>query len=121
MKKTFSKIAITLGAVAALSIPALALAHGGGGEGGPGRWGRMTPEERAERRTEMLQKYDTDKDGQLSDAERDAARKDMITQRFKMLDANHDGVLSFDEFAAGHQGRHFGGGRHHGPEGEGGK
>ena len=95
MKKMLQGTVIALTAAAAIGVPALALAHGG-------RWGQLTPEERQERKAELLAKYDTDKDGHLSDAERDAARKDFLTQRFQELDTNKDGVISMAEFMAGH-------------------
>ncbi|CAM3928194.1 EF-hand domain-containing protein [Paracidovorax anthurii] len=42
---------------------------------------------------------DTDKDSKLS--QKEAARLPAISQNFKKLDTNHDGVLSREEFEAG--------------------
>jgi Ca2+-binding EF-hand superfamily protein len=59
------------------------------------------------RRAEMLQKFDANHDGTIDDAERDTARKTFMAERFKALDTNGDGQLSFDEFVAG-AGQHRG-------------
>lgn len=47
----------------------------------------------------MMEKIDTDGDGQVSKAEFMA----MHTERFEKMDANSDGVLSKDEMKAGHE------------------
>ncbi len=57
------------------------------------------------RKQEMLAKYDTNKDGKLDAAEKQAMRDDLIAQRFAKLDTNGDGKLSLDEFKAGMQKR----------------
>ncbi len=67
---------------------------------------------RAAEKAAMLQKYDTNKDGKLDDTERAAMRSDRLTERFKTLDTNGDGVISLDEFKAGKpMGGHFRHGR----------
>jgi hypothetical protein len=58
------------------------------------------------KRKEMLEKFDTNKDGKLDDAERTAMRDQLTTERFKKLDTNNDGVLSLAEFKAAKQGKH---------------
>jgi hypothetical protein len=60
-----------------------------------------TKPDHAARKAEMLQKFDTNKDGKLDDKEREAARDAMITERFKKLDTDGNGVLSLSEFKAG--------------------
>ena len=106
MKKVLALAAFGLLGVTAV----VAYAHGG-------------PEDRTERRQafheKMLEKFDTNKDGTLSEEERTAAHAQMAQQRFQTLDTNKDGVLSFDEFKAG-AGMHRGGfGRHHRGDGGG--
>lgn len=107
MKKILAATAFALLGVTAV----VAYAHGG-------------PEERAERRQafheKMLEKFDTNKDGTLSEEERAAAHAQMAQQRFQTLDTNKDGVLSFDEFKAG-AGMHRGFGHRHGGGGRGGE
>ena len=49
----------------------------------------------------MIETYDTNKDGKLDDAEKDARRASRIATRFDRLDSNDDGVISRDEFVAG--------------------
>ena len=72
---------------------------------------------RAAMKQKMLQKYDLDKDGTLDAAERKLMKEDRLETRFKKLDANGDGMVSFEEFKAGSKlarhGRH-GHHRHHG-------
>lgn len=57
----------------------------------------------------MLQKYDTNRDGTLSDAERTAMYDGLMLERFKQLDTDGNGVLSLAEFK---QGKHKMGKRH---------
>ena len=52
------------------------------------------------RRQEVLARFDTNKDGKLDDAERQAMHDQRVTERFKQLDANNDGVVTFAEFKA---------------------
>src|SRR3569623_832006 len=69
-------------------------------------------------RAEILQKYDTNKDGKLDDAEKAAMRDARATEAFSKLDTNKDGQLSLDEFKAGRakmgMHRHARGRFHHG-------
>lgn len=69
----------------------------------------------AERKAEMLAKFDANKNGTLDSAEKQAMHDVRATERFTSLDANKDGVLSLAEFKAG-KGR---GGMHHGRKGHG--
>lgn len=64
-------------------------------------------EERRDRHQEMLERFDRDGDGQLSEAERKEARKAMhekmkqrSNEHFDAMDANGDGVITRDEFNA---------------------
>jgi hypothetical protein len=71
---------------------------------------------RAERKAEMLAKYDTNKDGKLDPQERAVMRDAKATERFQKMDTDNDGKISLDEFkAAQGRGRHARGGfhRHH--------
>jgi len=65
---------------------------------------------RAAMKQKMLDKYDLNKDGKLDPAERKLMREQKLETRFKKLDANGDGVVSFEEFKAGNLARH---GKHH--------
>ena len=89
------------------------MAGPGGGKGGKGeRGGKKGGEQNAA----LLEKYDTNKDGKLDDAERKAVRVQLAEERFKKLDTNGNGALSLEEFKAGMaeregHGRHGGGHR----------
>lgn len=62
--------------------------HGGYGYQGPRR-------HRGHSIERLLERFDTNKDGKLSQAELDAARKDLLASH----DADKDGKLSLEEFA----------------------
>ncbi|MBK9034857.1 MAG: EF-hand domain-containing protein [Myxococcales bacterium] len=47
----------------------------------------------------MMDMYDADQDGALSDAERAAMRESRVVDMIGRLDANEDGRLTEDEFA----------------------
>lgn len=71
-------------------------------------------EKREARRAEMLAQFDTNRDGQLDEAERRDMHDARATERFQRLDTNGDNVLSLDEFKAGQRGgahKGFGKGR----------
>jgi len=71
------------------------------------------------KKAEMLQKFDTNKDGKLDETERNAAHETKALERFKSMDTDGNGVLSLAEFKAGKaQMRHARGG--HGKHGKGG-
>jgi hypothetical protein len=55
----------------------------------------------AEKKQEKLAKFDTNRDGKLDDAERAVMRDVMLTERFKQLDTDGNGVISLAEFKAG--------------------
>lgn len=75
-----------LTAVAAISLPAAAHgARGGMGHPGPG--------------AEFMKQIDTDGDGKISDAEKQAFRDAMFAE----IDTNKDGVISQDEMTAHHE------------------
>lgn len=75
----------------------------GGVAGFAAAQGRGGPDRQA-----MKDKFDTNKDGKLDDAERSSARAARAAKHFARLDKDGDGKLSLDEFKAGenHQGRH---------------
>ncbi len=55
---------------------------------------------RDERRAEMLDKFDADKDGQLSEVERTAMQDARVTDLMTRIDGDQDGKLSKAELAA---------------------
>ena len=114
-----------LAAVLAVGAGGVALAHGGGGKRfakkaemlekyDANKDGELSREEmraaREARRAEMLAKFDSNKDGQLDDKERTAAHEARLAERFRMLDANKDNVVSWDEFKSAGPQRGFRGG-----------
>ena len=66
---------------------------------------------RAEMKQQMLLKFDSNRDGTLDQAERAAMHEQFALERFKRLDKDGNGSLSFDEFKQGKKG--FGFGKHH--------
>lgn len=103
-RTTLAMITALVASVAAIGTGA-AIAHGKDGDkhGGKGRH----HEKMVER---MFERMDTDKDGSISKAEFDAAKK----ARFTRADANGDGKISLEEMtteaqerAAKHAERHF--------------
>jgi hypothetical protein len=123
MMKKLSRAALLL--VAALAIPAAALADAGKGGGADDAQSieercKQRFEQRAERRQERLHEFDQNGDGVLDDAERTAMRaeraKEMEARRmahFDEMDTDGDGVLTREEFAAAKP-KHFGGRGVHG-------
>jgi Ca2+-binding EF-hand superfamily protein len=88
---TKMKLAIALAASLVAGTTTLALANGGG------KWNKQ----------EMLQKYDTNGDGKLDDAEKAKMKADMKAKRearrekkLAQFDTNHDGKLDANERAA---------------------
>ena len=99
---TTHRILLPLAALALLALPAAATAA----DAHPHR-----------RRAELKERYDTDKDGTLSETERAALRADLakrILERHPEADTNKDGALSKDEIEAWRKAH-----RHHRGEGEG--
>lgn len=70
---------------------------------------------RAERKAKLLEKFDTNRNGALDPAEKEAMHEQRARKMFSKLDANGDGKLSFDEFKAAKHGKL---GRHHGRRGK---
>jgi hypothetical protein len=66
-------------------------------------------------RARMVEKFDTNKDGTLDEAERQAAHEARAAEHFKALDKDGNGVLSLVEFKAGGPGRGGKHGRRHAP------
>lgn len=113
---TRTKWAVALAGVVALGTGA-AIAHPPGGQD----FEAMRAERQA-RHAEMVAKYDANKDGQLDETERQAARAQHLTERFNELDTDKNGVLSLDEFKAGMgKGMRHGGRGMMGPPGFGGE
>lgn len=103
----FTKLKITVLTAIFLGAAGLAAAS----PGGPGH-----DATRAERKAKMLEKFDTNRDGSLDAAEKEAMHAARAQKRFEKLDVNKDGKLSFDEFKAGKHGKF---GKHHGRRGHG--
>lgn len=97
-KPEFQDMTMTHRTLAALAVSALlvgtlpAIAQPMGREDGP----------RGPGRTEMLAKYDANKDGKLDDTERAAAKAD----RFKALDKDGDGKVKRTDFPAAVEAAH---------------
>lgn len=71
------------------------------------------------KKAEMLQKFDSNKDGKLDEKERTAMHDEMVLTRFKTLDTDGNGVLSLAEFKTGKQlGKHARGGGMRGMHGK---
>lgn len=94
MMRNRTKLLLGAGAASLIALGGLAgLAHAdmdggpGGGScgmrGGPGMMGRQ-----------LMERYDTNKDGKVTQAEIDQNRQQMLAE----FDANKDGTLSLDEF-----------------------
>ena len=140
MLKRLSKQSLAVLTLGTLALGGAALAQGPGpgpGRGGKGpmreemlakfdanKDGKLDDTERATARAErekkhqeMMAKFDTNKDGKLDDTERQAAHAERMAERFKALDKDGNGVLSLEEFKAGHPGGrgHGGKGFGHGP------
>ena len=105
----FSKLKITALTAIVLGTAGLAAAA----PGGPG-----SDATRAERKAKMLEKFDTNRDGTLDAAEKEAMHTAFAQRKFEELDVNKDGKLTFDEFKAGKHGKF---GKHHGRRGHGAK
>lgn len=65
-------------------------------------------ERREERRQQRMAELDKDGDGQISDAERDAAREVRVAETKRRLDTNNDGKLTLDELRDARGFRGFG-------------
>ena len=103
--RTRTRLGVALAAV--LAIPAVAFAFGGP----DGK--THDPAKRAEKRAAMIAQHDTNGDGQLDDAERNAMFDARAKEHFTKADANGDGALTFEEFKAARQ--MFKHHRRHGP------
>jgi len=95
MKITFKRIAIAIGAAGMLARPALAMANPGGPHHG-------------RRGARMMERFDTDGDGQLSAEELEAAKAARQARHAEMLarfDLDKDGTISDEEREAAHKER----------------
>lgn len=101
---------ITWALVLGLGLSTAALAWGGGPRG---QWleqydtdqdGQMSPAERQAARAAHFQTADQNLDGALSLEEWQAIRASRQAERFQKMDSNADGLLSAAEFQAGHPG-----------------
>lgn len=106
MKSVKLKLTVLTALVFGLATAGIAAAQPGAGKDGS----------RAERKAKMLEKFDTNRNGTLDPAEKDAMREGFARKRFAELDVNNDGKLTYEEFKAGKHGK-FG---KHGRRGKGG-
>ena len=106
----FTKIKVVLITAACLvgGVAGIAAADGGG-----------RTFDRAAKKAEMLAKYDTNKNGVLDPAEKEAMHEARAEEMFKKLDKDGDGKLSLAEFKAGKQMRQGRGGKGRGRGGRG--
>lgn len=72
---------------------------------GSGESPRDVVTRREERRNEYMAKVDTDGNGEISDAEREAARQQRIAERNKEMDTDGDGQVSKEERRAAREER----------------
>src|SRR5690606_16243369 len=96
-EETIMKRYLSVSAIAAalFMLPAFAGAQPANDDGGDWR------ARHAERRAKMLERFDTNRDGQLDEAERAAMWQAKLDAKFARLDANGDGVISRAEFNDG--------------------
>lgn len=152
IRKFFGTVALGSLFVGGLAASHVAFAQPGDGPGRGGRGGGMmmmadTNKDGTITKAELtaglearFAKMDIDKDGKLTQADRDAMRTQRLDMRFAKLDTDRNGQISKAEMAAaqeakadkradrraeagkpgGPEGRHWGG-RHHGGPGKGGK
>ncbi|MBA4754237.1 MAG: calcium-binding protein [Sphingobium sp.] len=118
IRKFFGTVALGSLFVGGLAASHLAFAQpGADGPGHPGGRGGMmamadTNKDGAISKAEMsaalegrFAKMDVDKDGKLTQADRDAMRAQRLDKRFAMLDTDKNGQVSKAEFAAAHEAR----------------
>lgn len=106
------KLVFVTSALLVGSVAGTAAARGNDGADRPDR--AAMKEKFAAKKAEMLTTFDSNKDGTLDAAEKDAMHTARMLKRFASLDTNRDGVLSLAEFKAGKHGD-----RHHGRKGHG--
>jgi hypothetical protein len=117
------KVALVLCGSLLVGGVGLAAAQGMKGSGDAQAQKQDWKAKREERKLKMLEKYDTNKDGKLDEAERAVMKNDRAEIQFKKLDKDGNGVITLDEFKAGRmQARHGHkhGGFRHGKGGAGG-
>lgn len=90
-------LSLTAVAAAMFALPALAGAQPANDDGERAEWKAR----HAERRAQMLARFDTNNDGQLDETERAAMFQARMEEKFSRLDANSDGVISKAEFIDG--------------------
>ncbi len=83
----------------------VAAALPGGGSAGPDR--AQWKAKHFAKKQERLQKFDTNRDGKLDQTERTTMHETRVIERFKTLDADNNGVITFAEFKAAKQ-KHMG-------------
>ncbi|CAN5845787.1 hypothetical protein BH11MYX3_BH11MYX3_18660 [soil metagenome] len=72
------------------------------------------------RKAQMIEKFDANHDGTLDEAEKQAMKDMRAAHQFQRLDKDGNGLLSIEEFKAGHghHGRRGGHGKMRGERGE---
>lgn len=81
--------------------------------------GKITKAELTTALDARFAKMDVDRDGQITQKDRDARRQQRLDERFASMDANKDGQISKAEFSAAHQARADKRAEMRGPGGEG--
>lgn len=116
LAKFFTTVAVGSLFVGGLAASHIAFAQPDA-DGGPGRRGGMMAQadtnkdgkiskaELAAGLEARFARMDVDKDGQLTQKDRDAMRQQRMDMRFATLDTDKNGQISKAEFAAGHQAR----------------
>lgn len=154
IRRFFTTVAVGSLFVGGLAASHLAFAQPGADGAGPGgprggglmmmadanKDGSLTKAELTAALEARFARMDVDRDGKLTQADRDAMRQQRLDERFAALDTDKNGQISKAEFTAGHQarmdrrdeagkpggpdarpdagpdgGRHFGGRAHRGP------
>lgn len=92
-----SKLKLMLAsALVVAGVGGAALAQGGDSQDRTAKHQRF-----AEKKKAMLEKFDTNKNGVLEPAEKEAMHSARAAEKFAKMDTNGDGKLSLEEFKAG--------------------
>jgi hypothetical protein len=96
-----TKVKVALVLVGSLLVGGVGLAAAQGAKADTAAQKQEWKANRAEKKAEMLAKYDTNKDGKLDQAERAVMKNERAEIQFKKLDKDGNGQISLDEFKAG--------------------